>query len=45
MTLRPLIVLLALALAATSLAACGKKSRLDPPPGEKSDYPKVYPRQ
>jgi predicted small lipoprotein YifL len=42
---RTLLVVLALALAAGSLSACGKKSRLDPPPGEKSTWPKVYPRE
>ena len=33
-----------LALAAAPLAACGKKGRLDPPPGKKIEYPKDYPR-
>jgi len=42
---RAILLVLALALAAGSLAACGKKARLDPPPGEKSTYPKVYPRE
>ncbi|MBT3989475.1 MAG: hypothetical protein HON14_06365 [Rhodospirillaceae bacterium] len=25
------------------LSACGKKGKLEPPPGEKSDYPREYP--
>tara|TARA_B100000315_G_scaffold260520_1_gene322561 strand:+ start:11145 stop:11300 length:156 start_codon:yes stop_codon:yes gene_type:complete len=25
------------------LSACGKKSELDRPPGEKTDYPRKYP--
>ncbi len=37
------MIVMALALAA-SLASCGKKGNLDPPPGKKSGYPKVYPR-
>ncbi len=45
MTLRPLIAALVLVLAVSSLAACGKKSRLDAPDGDKSTYPKVYPRE
>jgi predicted small lipoprotein YifL len=45
MTLRPFVTALALVLALASLSACGKKSRLDPPDGEKSVYPKVYPRE
>ena len=45
MTLRPLIAALVILAAAGSLAACGKKARLDPPDGEKSTYPKVYPRE
>jgi len=43
--LRPILaVALALALA-LGVAACGKKARLDPPDGDKSSYPKVYPRE
>ncbi len=43
--LRPLLALaLVLALSA-GLAACGKKARLDPPDGDKSSFPKVYPRE
>ncbi|WP_374444698.1 hypothetical protein [Stella sp.] len=45
MILRPLLAALVLLIAAGSLAACGKKARLDPPDGEKSTYPKVYPRE
>ncbi len=40
---RILLVMLALALAA-SIPACGKKSDLEPPPGEKSEFPRTYPR-
>ncbi len=40
---RILMALMALALAA-SVSACGKKGDLEPPPGKKSEYPKVYPR-
>ena len=40
---RIIIAMLALMLVA-SIAACGKKSDLDPPPGEKSEYPRTYPR-
>lgn len=43
--MRSMLLVLALALAAGSVSACGKKSRLDPPPGEKSTYPRVYPRE
>jgi|JI10StandDraft_1071094.scaffolds.fasta_scaffold37440_4 predicted small lipoprotein YifL len=45
MTLRPIIAALVLLVAAGSLAGCGKKARLDPPDGDKSSYPKVYPRE
>ena len=46
MTKRPLLAALILVLAVASLSACGKKTRLDPPDGEKSTaYPKVYPRE
>lgn len=38
-----LMMLLVLALAAP-LGACGKKGELEPPPGEKSDFPRQYPR-
>ncbi|NQV57028.1 MAG: hypothetical protein HQ503_14305 [Rhodospirillales bacterium] len=37
-----LIVALALGLVG-SLAACGKKASLDPPPGEGGTYPRTYP--
>ncbi len=40
---RILIALMAVALAAT-VSACGKKGDLDPPPGKKNEYPRVYPR-
>lgn len=33
---------LALALGPT-LAACGKRGKLEPPPDEKSDFPRAYP--
>ena len=33
-----------LALLLLPLAACGKKGPLEPPAGEPSTYPKVYPR-
>ena len=39
-----LVLLLVFALAAP-LAACGKRGKLEPPPGEKSDYPRNYPRE
>ncbi|MGE0717921.1 MAG: hypothetical protein AB7P02_20915 [Alphaproteobacteria bacterium] len=40
------LAMLALVLAlAAGTAACGKKSRLDPPDGDKSSFPKVYPRE
>ncbi|BBK34269.1 hypothetical protein EDC65_3238 [Stella humosa] len=45
MTPRPLIAALLLVVALASLGACGKKSRLDAPDGDKSTYPKVYPRE
>ena len=45
MTLRPLLAALVILAVAGGLAACGKKARLDPPDGEKSSYPKVYPRE
>lgn len=45
MTLRPILAALLVLVAAGSLSACGKKARLDAPDGEKSTYPKVYPRE
>jgi len=39
---RPLALLMAIALV-TALSACGKKANLDPPPGEPSRFPRVYP--
>ncbi|BBK40207.1 hypothetical protein STVA_02270 [Allostella vacuolata] len=45
MKLRPIVAVLLLVAVAGGLGACGKKSNLDPPPGEKSTYPKVYPRE
>ena len=41
---RRLMVLAAAALLAITLSGCGKKDDLEPPSGEKSDYPKEYPR-
>jgi predicted small lipoprotein YifL len=41
--IRLLILLLVCALAAP-LAACGKKGKLEPPPGEESQFPRQYPR-
>ncbi|MEE8279516.1 MAG: hypothetical protein V3R55_02295 [Alphaproteobacteria bacterium] len=38
-----LALLLAVMLAA-SLDGCGKKARPEPPPGEKSEFPRQYPR-
>jgi predicted small lipoprotein YifL len=40
---RIILVMLTLALAA-GISACGKKSDLEPPPGEKSEYPRTYPQ-
>ncbi len=40
-------IALALVLAvmlAGSLDGCGKKARPEPPPGEKSEFPRQYPR-
>jgi predicted small lipoprotein YifL len=37
-----LALLLALLL---PLAACGKKGPLEPPPGEQSTYPRIYPSE
>jgi predicted small lipoprotein YifL len=39
-----LAILLALSIAAP-LASCGKRGKLEPPPGENSDYPRKYPRE
>lgn len=44
MTRVALALFLALALAG-SLAACGKKGPPEPPPGEKSTYPRTYPSE
>jgi len=39
-----ILILLALALAAPVLGACGRKGDLKPPPGaEDSDFPRPYP--
>ncbi len=40
---RIILIMLTLALAA-GISACGKKSNLEPPPGEKSEFPRTYPR-
>jgi hypothetical protein len=43
---RPFTLALALALAwalAAPLPACGKRGSPEPPPGEKSDFPRTYP--
>lgn len=37
------LFLLLVASLALSLSACGKRAVPDPPPGEKSNYPRVYP--
>lgn len=39
-----LIALLLLVALAAPLAGCGKKGHLDPPPGQKSDFPRQYPQ-
>ncbi len=36
---------LAIALIALALAACGKKGPPQPPPGEPNTYPQNYPKQ
>lgn len=41
--MRHLILIVAL-LALSGAAACGKKADLEPPPGQKSDFPRQYPR-
>lgn len=41
--MRIVLILLMLSLAMPLLAACGKRAAPDPPPGEKSVYPKTYP--
>lgn len=41
---RPFLLLTALVLAlALPLGACGKRGDLEPPEGEKHEYPRVYP--
>jgi predicted small lipoprotein YifL len=40
---RGLIALLAALALALPLSGCGKKGNLEPPPGEKSGYPRTYP--
>ncbi len=40
---RIILIMLTLALAA-GISACGKKSDPEPPPGEKSEFPRTYPR-
>jgi predicted small lipoprotein YifL len=36
-------VMLVLAIAMPLLAACGKRASPEPPPGEKTTYPRTYP--
>jgi predicted small lipoprotein YifL len=41
---KALLALFTCAVIATSLAACGRRNDLHPPPGaEDSDYPRAYP--
>lgn len=42
--IRRLVMLLLICALAAPLAACGKKGKLEPPDGEKTDYPRQYPR-
>ena len=42
--IRRLIMLMLVCALAAPLGACGKKAPNEPPPGEKSDYPKQYPQ-
>ena len=43
--LRALLALFLAASIAAPLAACGKRGRLEPPPGTQSDYPRKYPHE
>lgn len=45
MTRRRWLTLLVVLLMLPAIAACGRKASLDPPPGEKSEYPRTYPTQ
>lgn len=36
-------IILIVAVFAVGLAGCGKKGSPEPPPGEKSEYPRTYP--
>lgn len=40
---RLIALMLMLTVAMPLLAACGKRAAPEPPPGEKSVYPKIYP--
>lgn len=40
---RTIALMLVLAIAMPLLAACGKRGSPEPPAGEKSVYPKIYP--
>ncbi len=40
---RTIMALLLVASLALTLTACGKRTSPDPPPGEKSVYPRIYP--
>jgi len=42
---RALLALLLVFAVAAPLAACGKRGKLEPPPGAASDYPRKYPRE
>jgi len=42
--MRHLVLVLALLALTGTAAACGKKADLEPPPGQKSDFPRQYPR-
>ena len=42
--MRRLLVVLLLCALAAQLGACGKKGELEPPEGEKSEFPRQYPR-
>lgn len=42
--IRRIFLLMLICALAAPLGACGKKGPNEPPPGEKSDYPGIYPR-
>jgi len=41
--IRRFVLLVLICLLTVPLAACGKKAPNEPPPGEKSDFPRQYP--